>query len=163
MTLLLKIGAERNSVDDDAGLELAVGLIIQILNNLGKILWSYTRDHYDDRWRGRSALGLHQSPDCFFRVVFEHVPTQPDGVNCGVCVLLMLKLLKVDPISFYSALKTFTSEPRVHHDGARKASIGLLVKLNAEDMDELQRLRESYEKHEGIDVYRECESDDEDI
>ena len=39
-----------------------------------------------------------------WRVAVDHAPKQPAGVSCGVCVLLMPKLLADDPARFYDAL-----------------------------------------------------------
>ena len=59
------------------------------------------------------------------------MPKQPDGVSCGVCVLLMLELLARNPVEFFTALTSPPHWSPEHIAAARaKYACELLVRPN---------------------------------
>ena len=100
---------------------------------------------------GRAWYSPRQPVD--WRLDRHDMPKQPDGVSCGVCVLLMLELLARNPMDFYTAL---TSQPHwsPEHIAAARAKYAceLLVRPNrtwVENATELGRLRLDSERQEG--------------
>lgn len=89
-------------------------------------------------------------------VKFNATPRQPDGVSCGVCVLLMLELLPRDPDEFYARARDGTPWRLIEILRARaKWACELLVYplgVDASAAQELQNTRDMDESAELMEL-----------